>query len=125
MKILSVFALMFSIISCSESQSVSSADNSNTTEYSDALLIDVRTEGEFNQGSPQGAINIPVDNIETEQDLLPEDKNQKIVVFCLSGGRSSHAKVILEEMGYTQVTNGGTYKDVERKVNESVQEEAN
>lgn len=121
MKLLSVLMLTFTLVSCSESQAVNSTASSSSADYSDAILIDVRTEGEFNQGSPEGAINIPVDNITTDVNLLPKEKDQKMVVFCLSGGRSSHAKVLLEEMGYTQVINGGGYKEVEKKMKASDQ----
>ncbi len=107
MKLFSFLVLFVGLISCAESQEKLPQDT-----YSDAYLIDVRTPQEFSQGSPDGAVNIPVDVIGQNENLLPTDKSEKIVVFCLSGGRSSHAQVILEEMGYTNVINGGTFKKV-------------
>lgn len=107
MKLFSFLVLFVGLISCAESQEKLPQDT-----YSDAYLIDVRTPQEFAQGSPEGAANIPVDVIDQNENLLPTDKSEKIVVFCLSGGRSSHAKLILEEMGYTNVINGGTFKKV-------------
>ncbi len=82
----------------------------------DAVYVDVRTEGEFAQGHPAGAINIPVvfikgpgqmqvnpDFLDVVDKVLP--KNKKLVVGCLSGGRSMRACEMLEDAGYTDLTN--------------------
>ncbi len=82
----------------------------------DATYVDVRTEAEFAAGHPAGAINIPVVFIkgpgqmevnpaflEVAQHALP--KNRKLVVGCLSGGRSQRACEMLEEAGYADLTN--------------------
>jgi rhodanese-related sulfurtransferase len=80
-----------------------------------ALLVDVRSAAEFASGSVKGAVNIPLDSI---QNQLSKFKNKKnIVVFCLSGGRSSQAKSILERNGFTNVINGGGWKNVNQFVN--------
>ncbi len=79
-----------------------------------AFLADVRTPGEFAQGHVKGSINIPVDKIPSE---LIKFKNKKnIIVFCRSGNRSLQAKSILEENGFTNVINGGTWDSVNRYV---------
>ena len=81
----------------------------------DAVYLDVRTEEEFEAGHPTGAINIPVmflipgrpqpnpDFLAVAAKTLPQGK--KIVVGCLSGGRSQRACEMLEEAGYTDLTN--------------------
>jgi phage shock protein E len=75
-----------------------------------AFLVDVRTPGEFAEGSAKGAVNIPLDQV---QNQLAKFKNKKhIVVFCRSGSRSSQAKAILEKNGFTNVVNGGTWQNV-------------
>jgi len=80
-----------------------------------AFLVDVRTAGEFAQGSVKGSVNIPLDQI---LNLLPRFQNKEnIVVFCRSGNRSSHAKAILEQRGFTNVFNGGTWHKVESLLN--------
>ena len=73
---------------------------------SGALVVDVRTRGEFNSGHIEGAINIPYDVIDQKIGDHPKDK--AIIVYCRSGSRSSVAKQTLEQAGYTQVINGGT-----------------
>lgn len=82
----------------------------------DALYLDVRTEAEFAAGHPAGAINIPVVFIKSpgKMELNPEfadvvekviPRGRKLVVGCLSGGRSQRACEILEDAGYTDLTN--------------------
>ena len=76
----------------------------------DAFLVDVRSSAEFAQGHVKGSVNIPLDQI---PNLLSKFKGKKnIVVFCRSGARSSQAKYILETNGFTNVTNGGTWQNV-------------
>ncbi len=82
----------------------------------DAIYLDVRTEGEFAQGHPPGAINIPVvfikgpgqmepneDFLQVAQKALPRDR--QLVVGCMAGGRSQRACEILEEAGFADLTN--------------------
>lgn len=79
-----------------------------------AFLVDVRTPGEFSTGHVKGSVNIPLDTIPRQ---LPKFKNKKnIIVFCRSGGRSSQAKNILQQNGFTNVINGGTWETVQRFV---------
>jgi len=81
-----------------------------------AIYLDVRTEGEFAQGHPAGALNVPVVFIKGPGQMQPNDdfaavvekiipKNTKLVVGCLAGGRSQRACEILEGAGYTDLTN--------------------
>lgn len=80
-----------------------------------AFLVDVRTPGEFASGSVTGAINIPLGDLAHQ---LSKFKGKKgIVVFCLSGNRSSQAKKILEQHGFPNVVNGGTWQQVNRAAN--------
>ena len=80
----------------------------------ETFYVDVRTPGEFAQGSVKGAVNIPLDQIEKELAKFKGKKN--IVVFCRSGNRSSNAKAILEQNGIINVTNGGSWEDVIAKM---------
>lgn len=77
-----------------------------------AFLVDVRTPGEFAGGTANGAVNIPLDRISSQ---LSKFKGKKtIVVFCRSGNRSAQAKSILNQSGFNNVINGGTWQDVQR-----------
>jgi rhodanese-related sulfurtransferase len=67
-----------------------------------ALLVDVRSEGEYRNGGIEGSINIPIQELGGRTDELG-DKGRPIVVYCQSGGRSAMAKRLLESKGFTEV----------------------
>jgi phage shock protein E len=75
-----------------------------------AFLVDVRSPGEFADGHVKGSVNIPLDNL-TKEIAQFRDK-QNIIVFCRSGNRSSMAKTLLEQQGFKNVINGGTWQNV-------------
>lgn len=86
-----------------------SAKDARTHLKNGALVVDVRSPGEFNAGHLSQAINIPLDEIET---LLPKrvkDKRQILLLHCASGMRSSAAKGKLQGLGYANVFNLGSY----------------
>ncbi|RQP08369.1 MAG: rhodanese-like domain-containing protein [Parapedobacter sp.] len=95
-----------------------STDNSQLTDAikDGAYLVDVRTPAEFSAGSVKGAVNIPLDKVPTE--LSKFEGKENIVVFCRSGNRSGQAKSILEQNGFQNVINGGTWQDVDQALND-------
>ena len=71
------------------------------------IILDVRTQEEYDQGHIPGAVLIPNTEIETRaEDELP-DKDQLILVYCRSGNRSKKAAEILVELGYTNIKEFG------------------
>jgi phage shock protein E len=75
----------------------------------DALVIDVRSEGEFRERHLPRAINIPLGRLGDEIAQQAPDKEQAILLHCLSGTRSGMAKAQLKRMGYRNVFNLGSY----------------
>jgi rhodanese-related sulfurtransferase len=75
-----------------------------------AFLVDVREPGEFAGGTAKGAVNIPLGRLAEEINRFKGKEN--IIVFCRSGNRSGQAKIILEQNGFKNVVNGGTWEDV-------------
>jgi len=71
----------------------------------DYIILDVRTLEEFGQGHMEGAVHIPVNELEGRLGELSKDK--PIIVYCKSGGRSSTAANLLAENGFTQVYDMG------------------
>jgi len=69
------------------------------------ILIDVRTPPEYRAGAIPSAINIAYDLL--ANNLPTEDRAQKIIVYCRSGGRSSIARRTLEKLGFDQVYDFG------------------
>ena len=72
-----------------------------------ALIIDVRTTGEYSSGHIKGSLNIPLDTIEEAMSWLIKDV--PTIIVCASGSRSAVAKRILETNGYIKVNDGGSW----------------
>ncbi|AUD78709.1 rhodanese-like domain-containing protein [Kangiella profundi] len=72
----------------------------------DITIIDVRTDGEYNNSHYSGAVHIPVDEIGSRIGELKLSKDETFIVYCRSGNRAGKAKAELEAMGYTNVING-------------------
>ncbi|MEO9021190.1 MAG: rhodanese-like domain-containing protein [Ginsengibacter sp.] len=90
------------------------------TDYSElikqgAIILDVRSQGEFAGGHIKNSINIPVDQLSNNLSKL-KDKNKCIVCCCASGMRSGTAKRILEAKGYKAVFNGGSWNGLQHKL---------
>lgn len=74
---------------------------------SGALFIDVRSAGEFSNGSAPGTINIPLSELGNRLREIP--KSAPVVLCCASGTRSGMAKLLLKKNGYPNVYNIGTW----------------
>jgi phage shock protein E len=74
-----------------------------------ALVIDVRTTGEFSSGHLPNAINLPLDGIESSLPRRVKDKNTLLLLHCQSGMRSGIAKKKLNALGYANAFNLGSY----------------
>lgn len=76
-----------------------------------AVIIDVRTPNEFDQGSVPGSINIPVDRIVINAIRIREMK-RPVIFCCASGARSGQAVNIMKAKGLKEVYNGGSWLNV-------------
>lgn len=88
----------------------------NTSALRDAggntpLVVDVRTPEEFRMGAVDGAISIPLDELQERVAELG-DMNREITLYCASGARSSYGQRLLQQMGFTNVHNGGGLHDM-------------
>lgn len=80
--------------------------SNNPLEGNAPIVIDVRSQEEYASGFYPGAINIPLDSIDSYARRLG-DHNREITLYCASGARSAYAQQILQSIGYTNLTNGG------------------
>lgn len=80
-----------------------------------AVLLDVRTEEEYNGGHIENSVNIPLDRI-FMIDKTVNDKAVPLYVYCYSGSRSGQAVSYLKRNGYTNVTNIGGISGYSGKV---------
>jgi len=79
-----------------------------------AVILDVRTPGEYQQGHIKGSKNAPLN--ELEKHIKGLSKEQAIITCCASGMRSGSAKSILSSKGFTNVHNGGGWTSLKNKI---------
>ena len=71
------------------------------------IILDVRTQEEYDQGHIPGAIVISHEEIAEKAEEVLTDKDQLILVYCRSGRRSKIAAEALVELGYTNIKEFG------------------
>jgi len=71
------------------------------------LVIDVRSLREFEGTALEGAIHLPLSDLEHGIGAVAPDLATPLVLYCASGGRSGMACMVLRQLGYTNVTNAG------------------
>lgn len=72
-------------------------------EVEGAVLLDVRSEQEYQEGHLEGSINLPVNKLPT----ISLDRKTPIFIYCLSGARAKRAEAFLRKSGYDAVNIGG------------------
>ena len=75
-----------------------------------AVIVDVRSKSEFASGHVKGSINIPLEQIGASAEKLKSHKH--VITCCRSGNRSGMAKRTLESKGLRNVSNGGSWQNV-------------
>jgi len=69
-----------------------------------AVLIDVRTPDEYKSGHIDGATNIDFNQMDKMKMAFEKlDHNQPMLIYCAAGGRSNRTRILMAEMGFTQV----------------------
>lgn len=74
------------------------------------LVLDVRTQEEYDEGHIPGAVCLPNEEIRSDMPIV-FDKDTEILLYCRSGRRSAEALEKLEKMGYTNVSDFGGILD--------------
>ena len=97
-------ALIFSLNSISaELWTVSELNESISKLNHDLVLLDVRTQAEYDSGHILNAINISHEQILEYPELLAEYKESQMVVFCRSGVRAGKVIQLLESIGFEDI----------------------
>lgn len=97
------------VVSCnSQKQDVLTPKEFKSKINNTVTVLDVRTPGEFNAGHLEGSINLDIKDSQFENNINQLDKSKTVLVYCLSGGRSSRAGQILRKKGFmVQELKGG------------------
>lgn len=69
------------------------------------ILLDVRTEAEYNTNRIPNAINIPLNDLDSQVEQLLPYQDEKVVIYCRSGKRSIYSAHLLEEYGFKHLYN--------------------
>lgn len=77
-----------------------------------AVIVDVRTPGEYAGGHVKGSMNIPLASLGSAMGKLKKDV--PIVTCCASGMRSSSARSVLQSGGFREVYNGGSWFNLKK-----------
>lgn len=83
---------------------------------SGTVIVDVRSEEEYQSGHIENALHQPYDSIDASIGALLPDKSQHIILYCGSGKRAGIAKETLEALGYSNVENVGGYEDLKARM---------
>ena len=103
-KIYVALALIFSLNSISaELWTVSELNESISKLDHELVLLDVRTQAEYDSGHILNAINISHEQILEDPELLTEYKDSQMVVFCRSGVRAGKVIQLLESIGFEDI----------------------
>ncbi len=79
-----------------------------------AVIVDVRSKSEYQDGHIKGSVNIPLQTLEGNLKKLKKDK--PVITCCASGMRSASAKGILKSNGFKEVYNGGGWVSLKNKI---------
>lgn len=80
-----------------------------------AIILDVRSKNEYSAEHIKGSKNIPLNTISENLTKIGK-KDRPVIICCASGMRSANAKNILKNLGYTNVHNGGGWRNLQRKI---------
>jgi phage shock protein E len=111
-----IVGLMVAVMLVLKRLGLVSAEMARTYLQQGALVVDVRSAEEFKARHLSQAINIPLGELPSSLPRRVSDKNQVLLLHCLSGTRSGIAKRALKSMGYTNVFNLGSYGRAQRIV---------
>ena len=82
--------------------------------YTGAIIIDVRTKGEFSHGNFKGSVNVPLDKINDRINKI-KSKNKPVITVCKSGMRSGQAASVLKRNG-VEAYDGGSWTSLDSKL---------
>ena len=105
-KFLILLSILLIIKGCNNNNDINSIIEDKNT-----IIIDVRTEEEYNERHIDTTKKIPIDNIQKKK----KKKNKTIVVYCRSGVRSKKAYDMLLSMGYTDVHDLGSIDNYKKE----------
>jgi len=108
--LISVLVLSLFLMACSPSDStainqISPVESAGLQSNDFAVIIDVRSNSEWNNQHIPGAVHIPLSDLKGRMDELKSYQGKQLIMQCAVGGRSSKAVEILQQAGFSNVSN--------------------
>ena len=105
-----ILLVAFTIFSCSliNNESINQMNSDELIDFielNDAILVDVRTEDEYNSGYIENSLNIDYFSNEFSVNADKLDKNTPIILYCRSGNRSSMSANKISKLGFNEIYN--------------------
>jgi len=109
-KLISVFLLSLFLMACSPAdntaiEQLSPIESAGLQSNDFGVIIDVRSNNEWNNQRIPGAIHIPLSDLKDRMGELKSFEGKQLIMQCAVGGRSSKAVEILQEAGFSNVAN--------------------
>jgi len=103
MAIVAVIAVVIGLVMKPSGGGVKNVDAAGVTaaQADGAQIIDVRSAGEYEMGHIPGAVNVPVDEVQTT--AAAWDKDARYVVYCATGSRSAAAVATMQSLGFKNI----------------------
>jgi rhodanese-related sulfurtransferase len=100
-----ILACSLSLMSCAQESGLLNVDDfeAKLSELEDAVLLDVRTQGEYDDGHLAGSVMIDYRGVEFREKVSELDSDKPVLVYCRSGRRSHQAFMVLEELGFKEI----------------------
>ena len=86
----------------------------------ESLIIDVRTDNEWNNGYIENAKHIPISELKKRLNEIQAFKDQPVFTYCAAGKRAERAKNLLIENGFTNVINLGGIQDASKELDKDI-----
>lgn len=108
-KLTLLLVLILGLSACSTSSvtKISASKAKTMIDDGGVIIVDVRTQAEYDEGHIANAILIPNETIGSTQPALLPDKDAVILIYCRSGNRSAQAAAKLKDLGYTKIYDFG------------------
>ena len=84
-------------------QELKAGDAVQLINHKDPLVLDVRETDEYQSGHIQGAVHIPVGELEDRVDELQDSRERPILIYCRAGQRSAQAAAVLKRREFSQI----------------------
>jgi len=97
------FFLLLPVVQGAAASGISPTEAVQCMNREKGVVIDVCSADEFAQGHIKGAVNVPLDELESRLDKTVKNKSNPVIMVCAAGARSKRAQAMAQKLGYEKV----------------------